>query len=642
MSVTEPDGRTVSYEWGTESEKRVLTYPNGKKAEYSYNSRGLLERLTTEKGGIKYKYDAMGRLSKKELSNGIITSYTYNEMGRIQQICHDGEKFSEIYKYYYDAVGNKILIEKNRNGMKADDGSFSYNYDALNRLIQVTRDGKLLRKYDYDAFGNRIIKKEYEDKTERIIQYRYNEKNQLIAEIDNGMERNYRYDQRGNMTEVSIGEKMIKQFTFDATNRMCSSAEIVGSIIKKAEYRYNGLGQRVGQNIWRMERSTDTVEILADESISGKPEEKIRYTLDLTRAYHNVLCLKTEDKEQTFYWDDNVTAMEECGTENYYIQDVLGSPMHLMDERGKSREIYGYDEFGMSFHKKIGQSEVKNRLITSEDIFQSPLQPFGFTGYQMDEVGGLYFAQARRYDASLGRFISEDFLKGFIAAPFTLNQYGYCWNRPLDLVDLDGQIPTWLKVVGAVAAVAVVATIAVVAAPATAAAVVVTTAVAGAAVGGVVGGVTNVVTGSGSFINGFAGGAVNGAISVGLSFSVSPYISNAVGGAAGSWITDALNNSDKPEEEQKSHEEMGWSAFIAGVTQSLVGGSLGQLWGNATGGWNIANTTGANMIATALWDTLFAGGISFSTGTIASIVSSESWKAFLDSIGVSDDNTVKE
>lgn len=616
MSVTEPNGRIVSYEWGTESEKKVLTYPNGQKAEYSYNCRGLLERLTTGKSSIRYEYDKIGRLSKKELPNGVVTSYTYNEMGRIQQICHEGEKFLEIYKYYYDAVGNKILIEKNRSEMKADDGSFRYNYDALNRLIQVTRNGKLLREYDYDAFGNRTIKKEYEDETERIIQYRYNEKNQLIAEIDNGLEKSYRYDKRGNMTEVSIGEKMIKQFTFDATNRMSSSVEIVNNLKKKAEYQYNGLGQRVEQDIWKIgKRITDIIEILVDDPIPETPEEKIRYTLDLTRAYHNILCLKTKDKEQTFYWDDNVTAIEECGIENYYIQDALGSPMHLMDERGRSREIYGYDEFGICFHQKIGQSEVKNQLITSEDIFQSPLQPFGFTGYQMDEVGGLYFAQARRYDASLGRFISEDFLKGFIAAPFTLNHYGYCWNRPLDLVDLDGQIPTWLKIVGTVA---------------------------GAAVGGVVGGVTNVATGSGSFINGFAGGAVNGALSVGLAFPFSPYISNAVGGAAGSWITDALNNSDKPEEERKSLEEMGWSAFIASVTQSLVGGSLGELWKSATGGWNIANTTGASMVATALWDTLFAGGISFSTGAIDSIVSSESWKAFLDSIGVSDDNTVKE
>lgn len=59
----------------------------------------------------------------------------------------------------------------------------------------------------------------------------------------------------------------------------------------------------------------------------------------------------------------------------------------------------------------------------------------------MDSVGVLYFAQARRYDAGVGRFISEDFIKGHIAAPYTMNHYNYCWNRPLDLVDLNGMEP---------------------------------------------------------------------------------------------------------------------------------------------------------------------------------------------------------
>lgn len=50
----------------------------------------------------------------------------------------------------------------------------------------------------------------------------------------------------------------------------------------------------------------------------------------------------------------------------------------------------------------------------------------------MDEAGGQYFAQARRYDAGVGRFVSEDFIKGHIAVPYTMNHYNYCWNRPMD------------------------------------------------------------------------------------------------------------------------------------------------------------------------------------------------------------------
>ena len=46
------------------------------------------------------------------------------------------------------------------------------------------------------------------------------------------------------------------------------------------------------------------------------------------------------------------------------------------------------------------------------------------------------------YDASTGRFQSEDDVKGFITAPFTLNHYGYCFNNPEKYIDKDGNLPT--------------------------------------------------------------------------------------------------------------------------------------------------------------------------------------------------------
>lgn len=121
--------------------------------------------------------------------------------------------------------------------------------------------------------------------------------------------------------------------------------------------------------------------------------------------------------------------MEEEGRDHFYFQDDLGSPVRLADGTGRSEEVYGFDEFG-------------NDIRTGKDIFRDSMQSFGFTGYQMDGAGGLYFAQARRYDAGAGRFISEDFLKGHTAVPYTMNHYSYCFNRPMDLVDLNGMWPT--------------------------------------------------------------------------------------------------------------------------------------------------------------------------------------------------------
>ena len=318
-----------------------------------------------------------------------------------------------VGNYDYDVMGNKVLAEKERPGLPEDSGNFSYDYDALNRLTSVACNGKTLRTYGYDAFGNRNTRTEYQTAGELVTTYHYNTKNQLTQETNASGTKNYNYDHRGNLLSVTSGEEVLKAYGFDAANRMSSSVDRTAGEITKAYYQYNGLGHRVGQTI---------------ASGNADVTQTIRYTLDLTRQYHNLLQKTGNGLDQTYFWDGNVAGMEENGRDHFYFQDDLGSPMRLADEGGRSEEVYGFDEFG-------------NDIRTAKDIFKDSLQSFGFTGYQMDSVGALYFAQARRYDAGVGRFISEDFIKGHIAAPYTMNHYSYCWNRPLDLVDLNGMDP---------------------------------------------------------------------------------------------------------------------------------------------------------------------------------------------------------
>ena len=310
--------------------------------------------------------------------------------------------------YGYDAKGN--LTERTTTAGER----YYYGYDELNRLIHVSQNGKTLRSYGYDAFGNRSSKTEYQTAGELVTTYRYNTKNQLMQENDAHGTKDYTYDHRGNLLSVTSGEGVLRAYGFDAANQMSSSMGMTDGIIQKAVYQYNGLGHRMGQSI---------------ATGDAAPARTIRYTLDLTRQYHNLLQKTGNNQEQTYFWDGNVAGMEEEGRDHFYFQDDLGSPMRLTDEAGRSEEAYGFDEFG-------------NDIRTAKDIFQDSMQSFGFTGYQMDSTGGLYFAQARRYDAGAGRFVSEDFLKGHIAVPYTMNHYSYCWNRPMDLVDLNGKFPS--------------------------------------------------------------------------------------------------------------------------------------------------------------------------------------------------------
>ena len=418
-SVTDPYGKTVGYEWGRMGERTALIYPDGKRAEYEYNNAMQLTAMKLisnkeQEKTIRYRYDDAGRLTGKQFPGGSSTSYAYGNLGRVSEILHTGADFSEHYIYGYDILGNKTSAAKERTGIQADSGRYEYSYDEMNRLTGVMHDGQQLRSYSYDAFGNRRRKTEYTQNGKLITTYGYNTKNQLTTENSENGIRNYSYDHRGNLLSVTSGEEVLKAYGFDAANQMSSSMGMTDGIIQMAVYQYNGLGHRMGQSI---------------TTGDAAPARTIRYTLDLTRQYHNLLQKTGNGPDQTYFWDGNVAGMEEEGRDHFYFQDDLGSPMRLTDETGRSEEAYGFDEFG-------------NDIWTAKDIFQDSMQSFGFTGYQMDSAGGLYFAQARRYDAGAGRFVSEDFLKGHIAVPYTMNHYSYCWNRPMDLVDLNGKFPS--------------------------------------------------------------------------------------------------------------------------------------------------------------------------------------------------------
>lgn len=90
-----------------------------------------------------------------------------------------------------------------------------------------------------------------------------------------------------------------------------------------------------------------------------------------------------------------------------------------------------------------------------------------FTGQRLDATG-LYYYNARYYDATIGRFISPDATGQKLTDPQTLNRYTYCQNNPLKYTDPTGHWPhinwnTVAKIATVVLAIAAVATVAIVA-----------------------------------------------------------------------------------------------------------------------------------------------------------------------------------
>ena len=93
--------------------------------------------------------------------------------------------------------------------------------------------------------------------------------------------------------------------------------------------------------------------------------------------------------------------------------------------------------------------------------------------------------------------------------PYTMNHYSYCFNRPMDLVDLNGMWPKWVETT--VKAVTVVTTVVAVGAVVVGTGGTAAPFIAGVLLAGTIGGFANENIG-GSYSNGFLGGCFTGII----------------------------------------------------------------------------------------------------------------------------------
>ena len=143
-----------------------------------------------------------------------------------------------------------------------------------------------------------------------------------------------------------------------------------------------------------------------EQKEKGKEKAKLRLSFGPTQAKADVLVKDTL----------------------YFHTDQLGSTRVITREDGSLYQYLNYMPFG-----KILEGEIIGPPLPSWAAFKN-----SYTGQEYDKSTGLYFYQARFYDADIGRFISADTL---ISSPIngqTYNRYTYVNNNPFKYNDPTG------------------------------------------------------------------------------------------------------------------------------------------------------------------------------------------------------------
>ncbi|MFD3335972.1 LamG-like jellyroll fold domain-containing protein [Streptomyces sp. NPDC058700] len=204
-TVTLPDGRTTSttYTSGTEPAVGGGTTPAGLVATtkstggatvaYAYFASGDLARSTAPSGLVStYTYDGIGRkLTETQVSDatpaGVTTSYTYNAMSRVSSETGPGVK-NEItgvthtakVTRTYDADG-QLLTESTEDTTGGDAPRTTiYRYDALGLNESVTDAAGNESTFGHDALG-RVIRET--DAAGNVVTHAFTRRGQLARSV---------------------------------------------------------------------------------------------------------------------------------------------------------------------------------------------------------------------------------------------------------------------------------------------------------------------------------------------------------------------------------------------------------------------------------------------------------------------------
>ncbi len=388
--------KTYSYTYYPNGLKKTYTNPESITYTYYYNKNNQLMAVHIPgEGQISWaNFDWMVPQTLL-LPGGQKISLKYDDFQQMEERVVKKADNTELAKavYEYDLEQNIKKIEKS-------EGTFTYNYDNLYRLITAdSPDGHAANDetFGYDGVGNRISRTE-NSTTETPA---YNQKNQLdsIESSDGAGDTTFTYNANGH-TETQTKNGVTTEYVYNHEERLIAVKRDGNTI---ADYAYNPHGQRV-------KKATNGIATWYFYNENGLAAE-YSSTGQLLKEYHF--------HPQKTWMTDPLFQRTITGELYYYHNDHLGTPQQLLDISGNIVWSAQYSAFGKAY---ITLSTVENNLR--------------FPGQYFDEETGLHQNYFRDYDANTGRYLQEDPL----GLASSLNYYAYAYQNPLSFTDPTGEI----------------------------------------------------------------------------------------------------------------------------------------------------------------------------------------------------------
>lgn len=464
---------------------------NGTIAQFVYNKKGLISKCIDELSDttIYYYYDFAGNVTGeyRQSDDGSLSYHVgYDSDGNTVQktgvngqtkvvttgIDSEGNSFTSYdgvtVNSISDDFGRTAQVETAKDGI-ANSFYTEYEYKTFNASNATTNlisgisqkygENELIN-YGYDYNDNGDVSSVYENGV-KVTQYTYGDMNQLswYADKNTGLYKLFEYDDAGNITSVQdyrllytngwMPGGLIEEHTYSYGDNNWKD-KLTKYDNQTITYDANGnpLQYRDGMSCtWVNGRTLDTVTVGGNTiqmqyDYNGMRTQKgdIRYYYD---SNNNLIGMVKGTHTLLFYYDENSnpTAFTDNGTMYFYIKNLQGDIVKIVNRSGSVIVNYTYDALG----KRLSVKDAADNEITDLNSF-ALLNPLRYRGYVYDDETGLYYLQSRYYDPTVGRFLNADTLFDTVSGtPLSTNMFAYCENNPISKVDPDGDDAWWIQ-----------------------------------------------------------------------------------------------------------------------------------------------------------------------------------------------------
>jgi RHS repeat-associated protein len=410
--VTEPFGLSLGYSYDDAgNQTQVLDSQSGTTVS-TYDSDYYLTRRTYQGQSQTFRRDFTNNkegwnttLTRYSDLNGTTlvatTAYGYDNVGQVTSVLSTDASSATINQFIYsiDSADRLTSETDTQNGGAATTTSYSYDSNG-----QVTLAGGT--SYGYDRNGNRTGGS-----------YAVTTGNEMSADAN----WTYSYDKEGNLKEKDTttgGSSEKWTYTYSANNLLTEAKHYntAGTLDLTVDYKYDAFGEQIEEDVNGTAFAKFGIDGWNSNMASpiGNENMNVWARLDVNSSLIN-----------RYLWGDHVdqqlVGRIDLGPSKPYwtLQDRLGSIRDVINNSGGVVDDIKYDAFG----NITAETDATHRGW------------YAYTGREYDTETNLQYNHARWYDATMGRWISQDPL-GFEAGDSNL--YRYVNNGPTHAVDPSG------------------------------------------------------------------------------------------------------------------------------------------------------------------------------------------------------------